>query len=176
VAPANAAYVDVTLYRAAGSTGTVLYLDGIGLWKGAGGVWAMPGTPILHTGRRVTHPNTTDTLIEVWDDGAGAWVVDNYDSGWRDVSSLLVNGWSASTGYIQLRRIGSTVRLRCSALKGAASLTDRILTLPTGFQHPSYYGQLLKWLESQVSGTPLWTPTPTRSTPTTPDRAMMRRW
>ena len=116
-------------------SGETLYVDALGLWQGAGGVWAMPGQPITHTGRRVTHPNTTDTLIEVWDDGAGAWVVSDYDSGWRDVTSLLTNGWSGwvSDPRARIRRIGNVIHFQ-GHLKGSAATGNDLLTLPTGWR------------------------------------------
>ncbi len=47
VAPATAAYVSVTMRPAeSGSEGDTAYWDSVGFWKGAGGKWAMPGTPI----------------------------------------------------------------------------------------------------------------------------------
>jgi len=101
-------------------------------------VWSLPGTPILHTGRRVTHPNTTDTLIEVWDDGAGAWVVDNYDSGWRDIASLASMPGSATLTLLRVRR---TLHRVSFAMYWADSQTNpsrvAFLTLPAGFRPPT---------------------------------------
>ena len=107
---------------------TSVTVNRLGFWKGAGGSFALPGTPILHTGRRVTHPNSTDTLIEVWDDGAGAWVVAEYDSGWRDVSGLLESG---ASGVLKVRRAGPQVFL---ASYNLTSTTNGMWTVPSGFR------------------------------------------
>lgn len=81
-------------------TAAVYYADNFGFWEGAGGDWAMPGTPILNQGRRVTHPNVDDVLVEVWDDGKARWQRAFYHSGVRSLTS-------PSAG--QLVRVGDTV-------------------------------------------------------------------
>ena len=94
--------------------------------------------------QRVTHPNTTDTLIEVWDDGAGAWVVSDYDSGWRDVSSLLSNAAKFQTwDKVVMRRVGAQVQVtvRATVGTGTASGTTAgftLFTIPTGFVPVEY--------------------------------------
>lgn len=84
--------------------------------------------------RRVTHPNGDDVLVEVWDDGKGRWQRVHYDSGWRNVSSMLVNGWAAT--HLRLRRQGATVSLMYYALNGASATSDEFITggLPLGFR------------------------------------------
>jgi hypothetical protein len=46
---------------------------------------------------RVTRPNGTDRLVEVWD--GDEWVVLDYDSGWRDVLAI------APAGYLWVFRL-----------------------------------------------------------------------
>ena len=87
--------------------------------------------------QRVTHPNTTDTLIEVWDDGAGAWVVSDYDSGWRDVSSLLDAGFTTKrpNGVLYLRRIGDVCEAKF-AESGVPTASPGAMwtSMPIGFR------------------------------------------
>ena len=109
-----------------------------GLWKGAGGQWAMPGRPIVGLGRRVTHPNTDDVLVEVWDDGLGRWQVTHYDSGWRNISGALINGWAAASTGLHVRRVGQQVRVRAGYLIGTGATTDAFYTVPIGFQRGSF--------------------------------------
>ena len=45
-APANASYVRVLLARNAGVAWAYSYWDAIGLWKGVGGQWSLPGVPV----------------------------------------------------------------------------------------------------------------------------------
>ncbi len=116
---------------------TSVTVNRLGFWKGAGGSFALPGTPILHTGRRVTHPNTTDTLIEVWDDGAGAWVVQHYDSGWRNVSGLLASG--ATADRARVRRLGDRVEWNFANLATAAG-QHTVENIPVGFRISGVYG------------------------------------
>jgi hypothetical protein len=94
-APPDAAMASVTFRWLAVAAGETVYLDRLGFWEGAGGDWAMPGTPILNQGRRVSRPNGTDRLVEVW--GDGKWLVVEYDSGTRDV------------GGAKLRRVNAQV-------------------------------------------------------------------
>ena len=53
------------------------------------------------------------------------------DTGWRDVSSLLVNGW---VGSAQLRRVGGVCELKFNNLDPAAATNQNVLTIPSGFR------------------------------------------
>ena len=53
------------------------------------------------------------------------------DTGWRDVSSLLVNGWTAS--QCQVRRVGATLTVLLQVADPASATDDTLLSgLPTG--------------------------------------------
>ena len=64
-----------------------------------------------------------------------------YDTGWRNMASLLANGWTAT--YMHVRRTGSTVWLRIRGLSGAGATATTVLTLPTGFRPSSTLTGLL---------------------------------
>lgn len=53
------------------------------------------------------------------------------DTGWRDISALLVNGW---TGTVRIRRTLYDVTLQIVTLSGAAATSGTFLTAPAGFQ------------------------------------------
>ena len=74
-----------------------------------------------------THP-TTDV------DGLKA-IIDRltYDSGWRDIGSLLINGWSAYAYPTLLRRVGSTCELRAYLNKSNAT-SNLFLATVNGFR------------------------------------------
>lgn len=54
-----------------------------------------------------------------------------YDSGVRNVSALLVNGW---TGTLYLLRQGSDVVLTAEGLNGTAATSAQAIFLPAGFR------------------------------------------
>lgn len=81
---------------------------------------------------RVTHPNTDDVHVEVYDQGQARWQTVHYDSGWRDISGLLINGWTVGN-VLRLRRINWRVSLLIRGLNGSAATDNHFATLPTGF-------------------------------------------
>ena len=62
----------------------------------------------------------------------------SYDSGVRNVSSLLVNGW---TGTLYLLRQGSDVVLTAEGLDGTAATGGQAFFLPVGFRARQRGGQ-----------------------------------
>ena len=58
---------------------------------------------------KVTHPNTDDVLVQMWDSTAGRWQTSHYDSGWRDVSASVTPGPGTSGVSLQMRRYGNRV-------------------------------------------------------------------
>lgn len=147
VAPAGAVtMIAYAAYASTGSAGDAVTVTKFGVWAGAGGSWAAPGTPIANLGRRVTHPNTDDVLVRVWDGDAGRWQTAHYDSGWRDVSSLLNStDWalSDSIGYCRARATYGEVEVigRLKRVTAGANRNFRtvMLTMPTGFGGPKGY-------------------------------------
>ena len=63
--------------------------------------------------------------------GAGntGWRVEYGDTGWRNISSLMVNGWG---GSVYIRRINASVELRAEGLTRSET-SHTIMTLPAGF-------------------------------------------
>jgi len=70
--------------------------------------------------RRVTHPNTDDVLVEVWDESKSRWQRVHYDSGWR---SLSLNA-AVEDGWVHVRRVGTQVRWAWSVTLPAAASTN----------------------------------------------------
>ena len=62
-----------------------------------------------------------------------SWVVQHGDTGWRDISSLLINEWVASTTYGApcLRRIGSIIYTRGGIKNGTSP--QALKPIPAGF-------------------------------------------
>jgi hypothetical protein len=56
------------------------------------------------------------------------------DTGRRNVASLLINGWTATT--IEMQRVNERTYLRIKGLNGSAATNSRFLEVPTGFQPP----------------------------------------
>lgn len=154
VAPATAvAMYAYAAYASTGSAGDAVTVTRFGAWAGAGGLWSAPGVPITGTGRRVTHPNTDDVLVQAWDSTQNRWQVAHYDSGWRVVvAASLLNGWTTGGG-IYLRRVNASVFIRLDNIKGASSIANPI-SLPTGFQVYGPGSAVVR--ESALTGKPAW--------------------
>nr|DAK15117.1 MAG TPA: hypothetical protein [Caudoviricetes sp.] len=75
--------------------------------------------------------------IKMWGTGNTGWTVAHGDTGWRDVKSLLLNGWKTSGGSVLLRRVGNTVTLISPylGLNGSAATKGIFITLPAGFTY-----------------------------------------
>lgn len=133
VAPANAAYAVAYLLPATAlSIGDTYDVSAVGIWAGAGGLWAMPGVPIVNTGRRVTHPNTDDVLVQAWDSTQSRWQVAHYDTGRRSLT--LANGWTATAATV--RRVGYAVEAVFTGLNGASASSGTVVTLDSSLRPP----------------------------------------
>jgi hypothetical protein len=147
------------------SVGEVHYFDNFLLARGAAGVWAMPGTPIVGGSHIATNgavhlsgtgspegvvtatpgstwlqtDSTTDVKgwirwVKATGTGNTGWVAGpEADTGNRNVGSLLVNGWTAGGGFINLSRLGNLVTMH-GVLEAAAATATTALTLPSGFR------------------------------------------
>ena len=62
--------------------------------------------------------------------GNTGWQVTGGDTGWRDVRTLLLNGWTAT--FFQLRRRNDTVMVKIGNLSGNATWLN-VMNAPTGF-------------------------------------------
>lgn len=67
-------------------------------------------------------------VMYAWNDLTNSEQIVYSDTGWRDISSSFINGW---TGSAYLRRVGSSVELIFANLAGGSS--TGVLTLPSGF-------------------------------------------
>lgn len=66
---------------------------------------------------------------------AARLAVVEYDSGWRNVVGLLLNGWTATRFLV--RRVGPVIQFRVNGLNGTAATSEEIIRLPAGFYPPS---------------------------------------
>jgi hypothetical protein len=60
------------------------------------------------------------------------------DTGWRNITAGLINGWTAPSGYVRLRRVGKAVSLRIYGLVRPATWNGALLNGTAGFQGPAY--------------------------------------
>ena len=87
-----------------------------------------------------TYYNDTAGTLGAWRwqkrTGAGntGWVVTVGDTGWRDITSLLVNGWTGAAGSVLALRTADAVHVSFEALSGAAATAGTALTLPVGYR------------------------------------------
>lgn len=115
-----------------GKTGAVFRRNGPTNWGQIGTIDDTPQT-------RVTHPNGTDVLVEVWDASHSRWQRTHYDSGPRAVlcaDPAQFGVWRAS-----LRRVDAHVTLQFDAHVDAGTLNGAaarkwvsLIDVPLGFQ------------------------------------------
>ena len=152
-------YVDAT----AGSVGDQIAIDKLGLWEGAGGQWAMPGTPITGLSEVATNgavhlsgtgapegavtaaPGSTWLQTDSVTDVKG-WIR------WQKATGTSSTGWVAGaeadtgprvvtvdgagwSGALLLRRIGRQVQVYTDSTNVAIMPASgtQIMTLPAGF-------------------------------------------
>ena len=87
-----------------------------------------------HVAHRID--NTAGRAVYVWDDLANRDQLIYGDTGVRDISALLANGWTLGTeGLVTLSRNGAVVTFRARNLIGTAATTNVVIpALPTGFK------------------------------------------
>jgi hypothetical protein len=147
VAPAGTAYASIEYAGSeVGAAGDQVLLDCFGLWEGTTTQWSIPivgqpgpagpagppgptGVPGPAGGVEVTHPNTVDVLVRNWDNVNARWQTVHYDSGWRNVSADMINGW---TGTLTMRRLNSLVFFGLSNLTGPGTFVN-CYSIPAGF-------------------------------------------
>ena len=132
VAPTDAAYMWPLFYRDSGVNGDITYFDNLSVHFGAGGQWALPGTPITNLGF-YTDESVGRRLFQ-WDANNSRFQQTFGDTGWRSVTDLLVNGWLTSADRITIRRQNNVVTLMLGDMDGRSATTDVIMTLPSGFR------------------------------------------
>ena len=135
--PAGSRAVEVTLYPWDGNDGlaTVTSVSVSGQistdaeYRGTGSPEGKVSAPV---GSIYTDTAATNGAIRwVKTSGAGntGWRVEYGDTGWRNISSLLSNGWG---GNVYVRRINDSVELRVEGLTRSET-SNTIMTLPAGF-------------------------------------------
>ena len=141
VAPATAAKATVhVIFSCDGTVGEVHYVDCWGLWQGAGGTWALPGTPIANLGFYTDE--TVGRRLFQWDANNARFQQTFGDTGLRDVTAALGNNAHYTINNADLRRIGATVEFYCDFTTTAAWVAgDNLFAVPSGFQpQVSRYG------------------------------------
>ncbi len=136
VAPATAAYASVYVgVIDTGAASEVHYVDKVSLHQGAGGQWALPGTPITNLGF-YTDESVGRRLFQ-WDANNSRWQQTYGDTGWRTVTSLVdTSGWTnAPTALaVYVRRTLEQSSMIAQWNPGTGSCSGQgVLTLPSGF-------------------------------------------
>ena len=134
VAPAGTVHAQPVIAIVSSVANEVHYFDGFGFWEGAGGQWALPGTPITNLGF-YTDESVGRRLFQ-WDANNSRWQMTYGETGIRDVASSLETGEGYTTvTNLELRRIGNTVQLQAVTLaRGSTGSGDKYFyALPTGF-------------------------------------------
>lgn len=76
--------------------------------------------------------NGASSWIKKTGTGNTGWRVNEGDTGWRDITSSLSNGWSASNVYI--RRVNNTTEIIFNALAAGSSTGSTVYTIPAEFR------------------------------------------
>ena len=63
--------------------------------------------------------------------GSTGWEVEWGDTGWRNITADLMNGWN--TGSVHIRRVGRLVQFRAYLLDGRDATSGTFVQFPTGF-------------------------------------------
>lgn len=84
--------------------------------------------------------------ITVWDSINKRQQLIYGDTGWRDLSGSLINGWTAGAvpAPARVRRVGYLVTIRAYGLNGTAATAAAAFTLPVGFRPPNTEQVLLR--------------------------------
>ena len=120
---------DVAHLRLDRSTGNVGIITGTGFPNGV--VTAPVGS--MYTDTAAT--NGAIRWIKATGSGNTGWRVEYGDTGWREIESVLLNGFTATS--VKIRRFGDQVSITIFALDGSSSTDTTLYTLPTGFASDS---------------------------------------
>lgn len=104
------------------------------------GNWSPEGVlaaPVGSTYVDVQGANGAVQYTKMTGTGKTGWKVTTGDTGWRNMSSLLINGWTMANG-IRMRRIDDSVHLMIGGANGTAATVDQLLALPVGFRCGTY--------------------------------------
>ena len=128
-----------TVYNNTGTVASSTYSDGSGIAfagkmikYGTGFPNGVVGAPVgsIYIDTAVT--NGASSWIKKSGAGNTGWSVLEGDTGWRNITSSLTNGWTASV--VRVRRIGSLVVWGLEALNASAMTNIAFLTPSAGFQ------------------------------------------
>jgi hypothetical protein len=111
------------------SAGNVGIITGTGFPNGV--VTAPVGS--MYTDTAAT--NGAIRWIKATGSGNTGWRVEYGDTGWRNIESVLLNGFTATS--VKIRRFGDQVSITIFALDGSSSTGTTLYTLPTGFASDS---------------------------------------
>ena len=92
---------------------------------------------------------TAGRVIYLYDDVNNREQLTYGDTGWRNITMDLSNGWTANT--VTIRRFGATVFLRMYQVNGTAQTTNTIITLPSGFRSGVFQYEPVYTESSQLS-------------------------
>ena len=96
-----------------------------------GVITAPPLSRYLQTSGAMTATGAME-WVKATGTGSTGWVAGaEADTGWRDISSLLVNDW---TGALRVRRVGTSLMFASSGITGSAATNNTFVTLPSGFR------------------------------------------
>lgn len=148
VAPAGTVHAQPVIVIVSSVADEVHYFDGFGFWQGAGGQWALPGTPITNLGF-YTDESVGRRLFQ-WDANNSRFQQTFGDTGWRDVTSLVTPPADLTITTIYVRRINSTVyvRVKSQAAAGIAATVWSWSTIGTGFTPVDIASQLFYYYRS----------------------------
>jgi hypothetical protein len=136
VIPAGAVTATVAARRKTAGAGVLAYFDRIGIWRGAGGLWAPPGRPITNLGTYTDE--SVGRRIFTWDGVNNRWQMTYGDTGWRNVTDLAIAAGKTKfpNAVMYIRRVNNTITVRwyggTGVVEGVA--VTGLLSLPTGFK------------------------------------------
>lgn len=96
----------------------------------AGGIWSAWRA---YTSTRVE--SVAGTAVYQWDELRARDQIIYLDTGWRDITSLILNGWTAST--LRIQRFGNTVTVMGRVLNGVAATSAKLLSVNLSGFRPS---------------------------------------
>jgi hypothetical protein len=116
--------------------------DAAGTFQNAAFVYDVGTDAFAFQSASVTVPTPTASgqavKVVAWDDTTGRYavqgpngVLEQGDTEWRDVTSLLDSPWTAD--YVLLRRIGQTVEWAFGNLNANGAVSSTFMTAPTGY-------------------------------------------
>lgn len=146
----NTGSIGTALYRFATAFFTSLDVNGVQKLAGTGSPQGVVSAPV---GSEYTDRSATNGAI-VWTKktgtGSTGWEVLHGDTGWRDVRTTLMNGWTATT--FQIRRINNVVYFRGVGMNTTSATANQFFQFPAGFVNGQPFP--LNYSKTSISTTP----------------------